>query len=59
MEDINKKIQNLEFIVAMRKMQDENTPANRSKMISEMMRTNFISPAIVSPEVDLKLRQNK
>lgn len=59
MEDINKKIQNLEFIVAMRKMQDENTPVNRSKMISEMMRTNFISPAVVSPEVEEKVRQNK
>lgn len=59
MEDINKKIQNLEFIVAMRKMQDENTPENRSKMITEMMRTNFISPAIVSEEMEEKVRQNK
>ncbi|MDE7240009.1 MAG: hypothetical protein K2N41_09915, partial [Lachnospiraceae bacterium] len=59
MEDINKKIQNLELIIAMRKLQDENTPANRSKMISEMMRTNFISPAIVSPEVEEKVRQNQ
>lgn len=59
MEDINKKIQNLEFIVAMRRLQDENTPANRSKMISEMMRTNFISPAIVSAEEEGKVRQNK
>lgn len=59
MEDINKKIQNLELIIAMRKLQDENTPQNRSKMISEMMRTNFISPAIVSAEEEEKVRRNK
>lgn len=59
MEDINKKIQNMELIIAMRKLQDENTPQNRSKMISEMMRTNFISPAIVSAEEEEKVRQNK
>ncbi len=59
MEDINKKIQNMELIIAMRRMQDDNTPQNRSRMISEMMRTRFITPAVVSPEEEEKVRRNK
>lgn len=59
MDEINKKIQNMEFIVAMRKVQDDNTPLNRSRMIAEMMRTKFITPAVVSPEAEEKVRINK
>ena len=39
MEDIDKKIKNMELIIAMRMLQEEDTMENRNRMINEMMKS--------------------
>lgn len=50
MDELDKKIQNMDLIIAMRKMQDQDTPENRNAMINQVMRSKFITPAFVSEE---------
>lgn len=59
MEEVDKVIRNMELIIAIRKVQDEDTPQNRSRMISEMMRSKFITPAVISAEAEEEVRRNK
>lgn len=59
MEEVDKVIRNMELIIAIRKVQDDDTPQNRSRMISEMMRSKFITPAVISAETEEEVRRNK
>ncbi len=59
MEDIDKKIQNMELIIAMRVLQQENTPENRNRMLNEMMRSKFITPATIPESEAEKVRENQ
>ncbi len=54
MEDLDKKIQNMELIIAMRVLQESDTKENRNRLINEMMRSRFITPAFIKEE-DAKL----
>ncbi len=59
MEEIDKKIQNMELIIAMRVLQQENTPENRSRMLNEMMKSKFITPAFVDEEQEKKIKEDR
>ena len=48
----------MEFIIAMRVMQQENTPENRNRMLNEMMKSKFVTPAVVDAEEERKAREN-
>ena len=57
MEEIDKQIQNLELIVAMRVLQQDDTPVNRSKLLQEVMKSKFVTPATVDEEEEKKVRE--
>ena len=59
MEEIDKKIQNMELIIAMRVLQQENTPENRNRMLNEMMKSKFITPATIPESEAEKVRENQ
>ena len=59
MEDIDKKVQNMELIIAMRVLQQENTPENRNRMLNEMMKSKFITPASIDEKEEEKMRENQ
>lgn len=58
MEDIDKKIQNMELIIAMRVLQQDNTPENRNRMLNEMMKSKFITPASIDAKEEEAMREN-
>lgn len=57
MEEIDKQVQNLELIVALRVLQENDTPENRSRMIQEMLKSKFITPATIDEEEEKKARE--
>lgn len=59
MEDIDKKIKNMELIIAMRMLQEEDTMENRNRMINEMMKSKFVTPATIDPKDEERVRSNK
>lgn len=46
-KDINKEIQNMELIIAMKLVKDNPSQENRNRMVNEMMKSRFLTPAII------------
>lgn len=59
MEELDKKIQNMELIIAMRVLQQDNTPENRHRMVVEMMKSKFVTPATVDAAEEQKAKENR
>ncbi|MBQ0042740.1 MAG: SseB family protein [Lachnospiraceae bacterium] len=57
MDELDKKIQNMDLIIAMRKMQDRDTQENRNNLINQMMRSKFITPALVSEKEAMRVSE--
>ena len=54
MEELDKQIQNMDLIIAIRKLQDQDSAENRNAMVNQMMRSKFITPAFVPKEEEEK-----
>ncbi len=59
MDNIDKQIKNMELIIAMRMLQEEDTLENRNRMINEMMKSKFVTPATIDPKDEERVRANK
>lgn len=49
MPDVNKPITNPDFLAAVDAMRQDNSPENRNKAITEMMKAHFLAPVTIDP----------